>query len=119
AIDFTGMTNTNLNTVFPNWLESTGASVPSGTSSTWWASTTAQQNGQFGPGASARLNFTSFSSRNEWMVGPKFVPQVGSVLKYKIAITEAATTAVDGGGGMQAANAANDRVVVRISTDCG
>jgi hypothetical protein len=115
-----GFNNTNLATITSSrWREATGATVPgAGSTSAWNASVTAQ-NTQLGTGISARIQFTTFSSRNEWLLGPKFVPQVGSVLKYKVAITGNAVGTPATGDGMQAAGAANDRVVVRISTNCG
>ncbi|MGE0568709.1 MAG: hypothetical protein AB7O73_12225, partial [Bacteroidia bacterium] len=38
-VDFTGFTGSNLPTVFPNWYESKGATVPSGTVSNWTSQT--------------------------------------------------------------------------------
>jgi subtilisin-like proprotein convertase family protein len=115
-----GFSGTNLATITSSrWREATGATVPGvGTTSAWNSSATAQ-NTQLGTGISARIQFTTFTSRNEWLLGPKFVPQVGSVLKYKVAITGSGVGTAATGSGMQAAGAANDRVVVRISTNCG
>ncbi|MBL0128148.1 MAG: T9SS type A sorting domain-containing protein [Flavobacteriales bacterium] len=115
--NFTGFSGANLLTlVAPNngWREATGALVPgAGTTSTWASSVTAQQT-QLGSGVSARINLVG-TSRNEWLLGPKFVPILGTVLRYRVAITDLSTGAADPLG----MGPTDDRVRVMISTDCG
>ncbi|WKZ64882.1 MAG: lamin tail domain-containing protein [Flavobacteriales bacterium] len=105
--NFTGFTGSNLTTVFPNFREGAGAALPAGTTSGWLSSSALGQ-------ATARINLFG-TTRNEWIVGPKFVPVLGTVLQYKIAITDFASGAADPAG-MQGTD---DRVRVMISTDCG
>ncbi|MBL7905601.1 MAG: choice-of-anchor J domain-containing protein [Bacteroidales bacterium] len=106
TVDFTGFTGTNLTTVFPNWYEATGATVPAGTTSLW-------SNAALG-GTDAKINLYT-TSRVEWLVGPKFVVNSGDALKFKIAITDFAALTPDAEG-MQGTD---DKVMVKISTDCG
>ncbi len=113
ANNFTGFTGANLTTVFPNWREGNTAPLPAGTTSLWTSSALAQQT-QLGSGVSARINLT-VATRNEWLVGPRFLAQAGSVARYRIAITDLSSGAVDPAG-MQGTD---DRVVLRVSTDCG
>jgi hypothetical protein len=105
--NFTGFTGSNLTTVFPNFREGAGAALPAGTTSGWLNSSALGQ-------VTARLNLFG-TNRNEWIVGPKFIPVLGTVLQYKIAITDFASGAADPAG-MQGTD---DRVRVMISTDCG
>ncbi|MCB9184413.1 MAG: lamin tail domain-containing protein [Flavobacteriales bacterium] len=105
--NFTGFTGSNLATVFPNFREGNGAAAPAGTTSAWTSSSALGQ-------TTARINLFT-TTRNEWIVGPKFAPVLGTVLQYKIAITDFASGAADPVG-MQSTD---DRVRVMISTDCG
>lgn len=108
AVSFTGFTGTNLTTVFPLWRESTGATVPAGTTSGWTS-----QTGLNGVGnITARLNLYT-TTRNEWIVGPKFNAAFNSQLTFDAAITAfgALTT--------YSAMGSDDKVRVMVSTDCG
>ena len=109
-VNFTGFTGTNLTTNFPNWREAKGESQPAGTVSNWLSSTLLTS------GTSARINLDATADR-EWLVGPKFTATANSVLKFDVAITDDASSAADGDGGMAAGT--DDQVIVRISTDCG
>ncbi|MBK9417328.1 MAG: hypothetical protein IPN62_08555 [Flavobacteriales bacterium] len=113
AVNFTGFSGANLTTLFPNWREGNTALQPTGTTSLWTSSATAQQT-QLGSGVSARVNLT-VATRNEWLVGPRFLAEAGSVVRYRVAITDLGTGAVDPAG-MQGTD---DRVILRVSTDCG
>jgi len=107
TVDFTGFTGADLTTWFPNWYEAAGT-TPSGTTSLWLS-----QTGLGGTGnITARVNLYT-TSRNEWIVGPKFTATSLSQLKFKAAVTNwNSITAGDVMG-------ADDKVRVMISTDCG
>lgn len=109
AVDFTGFTGANLTTVFPNWYEAAGASLPSGTSSAW-----SNASGWSPANTSAKINLWS-TSKQDWIVGPKFTATANTVLKYKIAITGYNVYTAHAQG-MQTTD---DRVVVKLSTNCG
>ncbi|HNW68862.1 MAG TPA: choice-of-anchor J domain-containing protein [Bacteroidales bacterium] len=106
SVDFTGFTSADLTTFFPNWHEATGTVVPAGTSSAW-------ATGAMG-GTSAKINLYT-NTRNEWIVGPKFTAAANTLLTFKVAITDYNSTNADAAG-MQGTD---DKVVVKISTDCG
>ncbi len=114
AANFTGFTGANLATIHPGWREGTGATVPTGTTSSWLQSGTTAQ-AVLGSGVSAKVNLFA-ASKNEWIVTPKFVATSGTVLNYSVAITDFGNGNADASGGMQGTD---DRVVVRISTNCG
>lgn len=107
TVDFTGFTGSNLATVFPNWREASGATVPTGTTSAWTSSTVLGN-------TSAKVNLYS-NSKNEWIVGPKFTATASTMLKFDVAITDFASSNADPSG-MQGTD---DKVSVMISTDCG
>ncbi len=108
TVSFTGFTGANLTTVFPNWNEAKGATVPSGTTSNWINTTLGTGN------TTAKINLY-FNTANDWIVGPKFMATSASRLKFDIAITDFGSTAADPAG-MQGTD---DKVVVKVSTDCG
>ena len=68
-----------------------------------------------GSGDAARLQLFG-TTRNEWLVGPRFVAQPGTQLSYSIAMTDVGSANPDAGGGMQGTD---DHVDVMISLDCG
>ncbi|WP_168026834.1 T9SS-dependent choice-of-anchor J family protein [Ignavibacterium album] len=106
-VDFTGFTGANLTTVFPNWKEASGVS-PSGTSSAWTS-----QTGLGGTGnITARINLYT-TSRNEWIIGPKIIPQSNTVLKFSAAVTDWNSVTLPDSMG------SDDKVRVMVSTDCG
>jgi hypothetical protein len=109
VLDFTGYTGTNVNTLFPQWNEALGATVPVGTTSAWNSSTVF--------GATARLNLY-LATRNEWLAGPKVTVGSCTKLRFKAAVTEFGGTvpAPDASGGMAGTD---DAVKVMVSTDCG
>jgi hypothetical protein len=108
AVNFSNFTGTNLTTLFPGWLESTG-NAPTGTFSDW-TNSNATQTTNLGS-TTARINiFSSFS--RDWIVSPNFEPSSNSTLKFKIAITSAAGTNPSTMG-------LDDSVIVRVSTNCG
>jgi len=107
TVDFTGFTGTNLSAVFPGWSEGAGTTAPSGTTSLW-------TNGIMG-GTSARINLYT-TTRNDWIIGPKFTAGSNTILSFKIAITNWNSADPDADGGMKNTD---DKVVVKVSTDCG
>jgi hypothetical protein len=109
-LDFTGFTGSNLNTVFTQWNESTGATVPAGTTSAWNSSTI------FGS-TTARLNLYT-TTRVEWLAGPKVTVGTCTKLRFKAAVTDFGGTVpvADASGGMAGTD---DAVKVMVSTDCG
>lgn len=107
-VDFTGFTGANLPSFFPNWYESAGASVPSGTTSTWTSQTGLNTAGNI----TARLNMFT-TTRNEWIVGPKITASTLTTLSFDAAVTNFGSTIVGDVMGN------DDKVRVMISTDCG
>jgi trimeric autotransporter adhesin len=108
-VNFTGFTGENLTSVFPNWREGIGAATPSGTTSEWISSSVI-----VGSGRTAKINLHTIG-KNEWIVGPKFLASSSTVLNYKIAITDFTLNTID----PFAMQGTDDKVVVKISTDCG
>jgi hypothetical protein len=117
ANNFTGFTGANLNTVFPGWYESAiitpSASVPSnsypGTSASAWTNSSA-----LGVPTAKVNNF--FNTKNEWIISPKVTLTATSRLKFKAAISEYNSGAVD----PERMVGTDDKVDVMISTDgCG
>ncbi len=108
TVSFTGYTGANLTTVFPFWSEATGSLVTSGTTSSWTS-----QTGLNGAGnITARLNLYT-TTRNEWIVGPKFTAAANAQLTFDAAVTDwNSTTVADVMG-------SDDKVRVMVSTDCG
>jgi hypothetical protein len=118
ATTFTGFTGDNLSTVFPGWKESaiptpaltTPLSVnPSGTTSSWTSSNILGS-------PTAKVNLF-VSTRNEWIISPRMNVTAAARLKFKAAMTNFNTGAVDNDGGI--ANT-DDKISVLISNDaCG
>ncbi|MBK8363124.1 MAG: hypothetical protein IPL24_05395 [Bacteroidetes bacterium] len=106
-VNFTGFTGSKLTAVFPNWYEAQGATTPAGTTSGWTNTTLSGT-------TTSKINLYS-NLKVDWMVGPKFTAASSTVLEFKIAITDFASTAADPSG-MQGTD---DQVIVKISTDCG
>jgi len=111
---FNTFTGSNLVTSDPGFSEGVGATVPAGTTSAWTSTATAQTTA-FGSTA-ARLNLFG-TARNEWIVMPKVTLGSNDRLTFRAAITDNASASADAAGGMAAT--VDDRVVVRISTNCG
>lgn len=109
VIDFSGFSGSNLTTVFPNWTEAAGTSVPSGTSSLWTL-----QDSWSPANTTAKVNLYT-NNRNEWIVGPKVVATATTTLKFDVAITDFSSVSADASG-MQGTD---DKVMVKISSDCG
>lgn len=109
SADFTGYTGGNISALYPGWSEAAG-STPSGSTSLWTA--------QAGVGSvgntTARINLYN-NNKAEWIMGPKFTATANTFLTYDIAITDFAGTVPDPTG-MQGTD---DKVVVKISIDCG
>ncbi len=108
AVDFTGFTGSNLNSVFSDWREGDGLPLPLGTSSSWTS-----QTGLGGSGnRTARINLFT-DNRTEWIVGPQFVATATDLVQYKVAVTNfGSTTTPDVMG-------SDDKLYVMLSTDCG
>ncbi len=110
--DFTGFDGSNLSTIFPGWSEGTGITTPTGTTSGW---TTGNNLGTTG-NVSAKINLF-FNTKNDWIVGPKFLATANTRLKFDYAVTEFNNATIpDASGGM---TGTDDKVVVRVSTNCG
>jgi hypothetical protein len=108
AVDFTGFTGANLTTIFPDWYEAAGVSVPTPSGTVWTS-----QTGLNGVGnITARINLLA-ASRNEWIVGPKFTATSNTQLDFDAAVTNGASTTVGDIMG------SDDMVRVMVSTDCG
>lgn len=108
SVSFTGFTGANLTANFPLWSEATGSVVPTGTTSLW----TSQTNLNGAGNITARLQLLS-TTRNEWIVGPKFTATANSQIAF-----DAAITAV-GSVNTYSAMGSDDKVRVMVSTDCG
>lgn len=109
TVTFAGFTGGNLGTAFPGWQEQTGSPIPSGTTSAWTNSSAAQTTAL--GSATARINFFT-NTKRDWMISPPINPEAGMVLKFKVAVTNTGTAAVDSMG-------SDDSLKVMVSTDCG
>jgi hypothetical protein len=107
SVSFSGYSGLNLNTVFPDWMESSGL-TPTGNTSLW----TSQANMNAAGNTSARINLYSTGKR-EWIVGPKF--QAGPTTKLRFSAAVTAKNSVVTGATM----GSDDAVQVMLSTDCG
>jgi hypothetical protein len=108
-VSFTGYTGANLPTPFPLWNEAAGASVPTGTTSSW-TSQTALNNAT---NINARLYLSAIAA-NEWIVGPKILATANTSISFDAALTlntiNPFTPAIMG---------SDDKIRVMVSTDCG
>jgi len=108
TVDFTGFTGSNLTTLFSNWYEATGATVPSGTTSSWLNRT-----GIIGGGSNVTAAINLFSNtKRDWIVGPKFTATANTQLKFDAAVTNWNASTADAMG-------SDDNVQVMVSNDCG
>ncbi|UTW61400.1 T9SS type A sorting domain-containing protein [bacterium SCSIO 12741] len=107
--NFVGFNGSNLSTVFPGWREATNWPTPTGTSSSWVSSTTSQQNalGQI----TAKINLYT-TTRDEWLISPRFLALSTDSLKFKAALTNYNNGSTDKMG-------SDDTVKVLISEDGG
>lgn len=120
ATSFTGFTGANLAATSTNWMEAripTTAgdtptnSNPQGVTSDWLSSTALGT-------TTARVNLSS-RTKNEWIISPKTTITGPSRLKFKAAITAAASGAAASASNQMTATQ-DDAVSVLISTDgCG
>ncbi|GAB3830642.1 hypothetical protein GCM10028821_19310 [Hymenobacter jeollabukensis] len=108
VVTFTGFTGSNLSTVFPGWTEATGATVPTGTTSSWVNGTLPTGN------TTAKLNLYDLG-KNDWIVSPKFLATASTVLTFDAGLSDYNATTADPAG----MTGTDDFVEVRISTDCG
>ncbi|MEI7596346.1 MAG: alpha/beta hydrolase [Bacteroidota bacterium] len=106
SVNFTGFTGANLSTVFPNWSEAQG--IAPAVANSMWKNGTA-----FTSNTTARVNITGTSVR-EWMISTPFLATTNTNLYFDAALTtlNAATT-------YSAGMDNDDKVIVRVSTDCG
>jgi hypothetical protein len=108
TVSFTGYTGANLTTVFPNWYEASGATVPVGTTSTFTYQTGVGSTGNI----TARVNLFG-NTKNEWIVGPKLTAAANTQITFDAAVTNwNSITVADIMG-------SDDMVRVMVSTDCG
>lgn len=107
-VTFTGFTGANLTTLFPGWYEAAGLN-PTGTTSAWLNNAAAQQTA-FGT-TTAKVNLFT-ATKKEWIISPPVNPVANSALRYKVALTNWNTPAIDSMG-------TDDSLIVKISTNCG
>ena len=108
VVSFSGYNGTNLNSVFNGWNEASGSS-PSGSTSQWSAWN------NFGtPGNVNAVVSLNSNIRREWLLSPKIVPGVNTVMTFKAAVTAVASLT-----GLPASMGADDKLYIMISTDCG
>lgn len=107
-VNFTGFTGANLNTVFPGWREATGLNPASGTSG--WVNSAVLQTGWFGT-ETAKINLFQ-AAKKDWLISPPFNPVAGTVVRFKVAVTNDASPLIDSMG-------SDDSLIVKISTNCG
>ncbi len=108
-LDFTGLTGTNLGTLYPGWSEATGV-TPTGTTSNWVSDSFG--NVTSGPnGTSAAINLDGVNE-TAWMLSPRFVATATTEVSFDLALTTFGATTAD-------VLDSDDLFEVRISTDCG
>ncbi|MFN5181499.1 MAG: T9SS type A sorting domain-containing protein [Bacteroidota bacterium] len=108
VVSFSGFTGSNLGSVFNGWSEASGTN-PIGSTSQWsiW--------NNFGTTGNVNAVVTlNTNIRREWIIGPKIIPGVNTVMTFK-----AAVTAVASSNNLPAAMGSDDKLYVMISTDCG
>lgn len=110
-VDFTGYTGSNLTTVFPGWYEGDGEGTPDTTISSSWVEDDFANDANHPNGSAARVNIYS-SSKDEWIVSPRFTADALTILTYDLALTDFASTDPGSLG-------SDDRLMVMVSTDCG
>lgn len=107
-VDFTGYNGSNLTTIFPNWKEAQGAVTPVAINAKWVEVT--------GLGSStnitAAVNLSS-TNKYEWLIGPKIKATPNTLLKFKIAVTQANSLTEPSTMGT------DDKLEVKLSADCG
>ncbi|MCC2546062.1 T9SS type A sorting domain-containing protein [Hymenobacter sp. BT175] len=109
-LDFTGLTSTNLSTLYPGWYEATGTTTPTGTTSNWINDDFANVTG--GPnGTAAKINLDAINETG-WIVSPRFTATATTLLSFDLALTTFGNTTANVLDG-------DDLFEVRISTDCG
>ncbi|MBL7910675.1 MAG: T9SS type A sorting domain-containing protein [Bacteroidia bacterium] len=109
SVDFTSFTGANLPTFFPLWREATGATAPTGTTSSW-TSQTALNNAT---NVNARV-FLSAIAANEWIVGPKITATSTTQISFDAALTLNTTAPFT-----PTTMGSDDKLRVMVSTDCG
>jgi hypothetical protein len=108
-LNFTGFTGGNLTTLFPGWSEATGATAPTGTTSTWVNDDYANV---VGPnGVSAKINLDA-AAETGWIISPRIAVVPSTRLSFDLALTTFAATTAD-------VLDPDDLFEVRVSTDCG
>jgi hypothetical protein len=112
AVNFTGFTGSNLNTVFAGWNEGAGTTTPVGITSAWTSATFGS-----GPqGTTALINLYT-TSRIEWIISPIVtLPAAPSRVSFKYAITDFFSTTAADATGIQGTD---DKVGLYISSDAG
>jgi hypothetical protein len=115
-----GGTVTSLGT---GWNEAIGDLAPSGTTSSWTASASAEDTHPgFGATNHAKIAMTGTAQENDWIVTPKFMVQLGTSVDFVIGLSLNGTSTnspainTNGTQGMQGTD---DEVIVRGSIDCG
>jgi hypothetical protein len=109
SVDFTSFTGANLPTFFPLWREATGATAPTGTTSSWTSQTALNS----ATNVNARV-FLSATAANEWIVGPKITATSTTQISFDAALTLNTTAPFT-----PTTMGSDDRLRVMVSTDCG
>lgn len=104
--NFTGFDGFNLSL---GWEEKNGFSGNLQNGSFWTISNTEQSN--WLGSETARINLFGLG-RREWLLSPAFRPETGKALRFKLALTNWASTQADEMG-------VDDSLIVKISSDCG
>jgi Secretion system C-terminal sorting domain/CARDB len=106
---FTGFDGGNLSTLSPGWNEATGL-LGETTGFSSWTSNDASQLSQLGSNT-AKINLYTTGKR-DWILAPAITVTTGYVLRFKTALTNWNSPAIDSMG-------SDDSLIVKISTNCG
>lgn len=107
--NITGFTGANLSTVWAGAAEGIGETAPAGTTGAWTSSSVFTSN------TTTKVNLFAATKR-DWLIMPSARASATTKLKFKAAMTNFGSVAVDNDGGMPGTD---DKVSVMVSTDCG
>ncbi|HOY95112.1 MAG TPA: choice-of-anchor J domain-containing protein [Catalimonadaceae bacterium] len=106
-VTFVGIAGNNLPQVAPGWSEANGL-LPTGTTAAWNAPAAAQTVAGYNP---IRVNISG-NNRKEWILSPALNIQTGAAVRFKMAVTNHNSLAIDSLG-------SDDSLVVKVTTNCG
>jgi len=112
AVGFQSYNGSNLDVLFPQWYEAQGLTFPETVDTSYW--TNLDMVG-VPVNTAARVSMNSSLNRklHEWIVGPKFIPLLGSSLSFDVAVSAFDTLALPGIMGNNAS------LSVMLTADCG